>query len=128
MQPSPLIHRLVAHRGNQQHYPENSLSAFQAAVADGCHYLEFDVQLSADLTPMVYHDLSLQRTSGIDGSINDFTSAELARFTASEPPRLGPSFRFEPIPTLRKVIEWYQFIQPSVPKLQLFVEIKEESI
>ncbi len=128
MQSSPLSHRLVAHRGDQQHYPENSLSAFQAAAADGRLYLEFDVQLSADLIPMVYHDPDLQRTSGVDGGINETTTAELARLTASEPARLGQSFCFEPIPTLRKVIKWYQFIQSSAPKLQLFVEIKEESI
>lgn len=128
MQSNLLSHRLVAHRGDQQRYPENSLSAFQAAVADGCHYLEFDVQLSADLTPMVYHDTNLQRTSGIDGAIHDSTSAELARFTASEPARLGQNFCFEPIPTLHRVIEWFQFIRLSAPTLQLFVEIKEESI
>jgi len=125
---SPLSHRLVAHRGNQQDYPENSLSAFQAAVTDGCRYLELDIQLTADQVPVVYHDLSLQRTSGVHGTIAGTASCQLAELTASEPARLGQRFCYEPIPTLQKVIDWYQFILPRAPYLQLFIEIKEESI
>lgn len=128
MQSNPLSHQLVAHRGNQQYYPENSLSAFQAAVADGRHFLEFDVQLSADLIPMVYHDLNLKRTSGVSGSITETTSHQLALLNASEPARLGLRFCHEPIPTLQAVINWYRFILSSAPYLQLFVEIKEDSI
>lgn len=128
MQSNPLCHQLVAHRGDQQHYPENSLSALQAAVADGRRFLEFDVQLSADLVPMVHHDLSLQRTCGVDGSIVDKTSHQLALLAASEPSRLGQRFCHEPIPTLQATIEWYQFILPRAPDLQLFIELKEESI
>ena len=44
---------LVAHRGNAHEYPENTLPAFESALALGLRCLELDVQLSADGVPVV---------------------------------------------------------------------------
>lgn len=46
---------------------ENTIPAFAWAVEHGCHGLEFDVQVSADGVPFVFHDRTLERlTDGRD--------------------------------------------------------------
>lgn len=115
---------LVAHRGYRQHFPENTLIALQQAVALGVVHLEFDIQFTADLVPVLYHDESMRRTSGVVGQITGIHSAHLSRFNAAERSRLGYRFMDEPIPTLAAVIAWAS----TQPALTLYVEVKEESI
>jgi glycerophosphoryl diester phosphodiesterase len=47
---------LFAHRGCHAHAPENSLEAFEAAIAQGVDGIETDVRLSADGLPVIIHD------------------------------------------------------------------------
>jgi glycerophosphoryl diester phosphodiesterase len=69
----------IAHRGLwDEHAPENSLSAFQAACQAG-YGIELDVQLSADGEAMVFHDATLERMTGEKGRIADHHTAHLAR-------------------------------------------------
>jgi glycerophosphoryl diester phosphodiesterase len=53
--------RIIAHRGASAYAPENTLSAFQLAVAMGIKEIELDVQLSLDGQVVICHDLSLER-------------------------------------------------------------------
>ena len=50
--------------------PENSLSAFRAAVKAG-YGIEWDLQLTRDRKVVVHHDRSLKRVCGADVSIGD---------------------------------------------------------
>ena len=52
---------IVAHRGAGREAPENTRAAFDAALAHGVAGLEFDVQLSRDGVPVIYHDRTLAR-------------------------------------------------------------------
>ncbi len=52
----------VAHRGASDRALENSPSAFALALADGADMIEFDVRLSADGVPVVFHDARTGRT------------------------------------------------------------------
>ncbi|MET0928186.1 MAG: glycerophosphodiester phosphodiesterase [Aeromicrobium sp.] len=47
-----------AHRGGagDDRSSQNTLAAFEAAIALGCDYVEFDVRLTADGTPVIFHD------------------------------------------------------------------------
>ena len=47
---------LIAHRGGLEHAPENSLEAFEAAIASGVDGFELDVQLAGDGRLVVRHD------------------------------------------------------------------------
>jgi glycerophosphoryl diester phosphodiesterase len=52
----------LAHRGDARRATENTLAAFLAALAiPACDGLEFDVRLSADGVPVIYHDPTLER-------------------------------------------------------------------
>jgi len=56
---------LLGHRGARglKSIPENSLAAFDRALADGCDGFEFDVRLTADGHAVICHD---PRLKGID--------------------------------------------------------------
>ena len=54
---------IIAHRGYSQKYPENTLAAFEAAVAAGVPMIELDVRFSRDRRPVVIHDETLERTT-----------------------------------------------------------------
>lgn len=58
----PLI---IAHRGARSLAPENSLLAAKKAIDAGADAWEIDVQLSADLEPVVIHDNTLERTTNV---------------------------------------------------------------
>jgi glycerophosphoryl diester phosphodiesterase len=47
-----------AHRGGagDDRSEQNTLAAFEAAIALGCDYVEFDVRLTADGRPVIFHD------------------------------------------------------------------------
>jgi len=69
-----------AHRGlHDATFPENSMGAFQQAVAAGYGF-ELDVHLLADGQLAVIHDSSLQRTAGVDKKIEELTAAELSAY------------------------------------------------
>lgn len=72
--PRPL---LLGHRGAMARAPENTLGAFRAAMDDGAHGVELDVQLSADAVPVVLHDDTLDRTTSLNGYPIRFEASEL---------------------------------------------------
>ncbi len=102
-----------AHRGlHSNEIPENSLAAFEKAVAAGFG-IELDIQLSADGEVMVFHDYSLERMTGESGKLCEKTSAELRSAVLNE--------SSEHIPTLKEVLDT---VKGRVP---LLIELKGES-
>ncbi|MEO8301989.1 MAG: glycerophosphodiester phosphodiesterase family protein [Rhizomicrobium sp.] len=79
----------IAHRGGAQLMPENTLAAFEDALARGCDGAELDVQLSRDGVVVVHHDFRLKaRLARRNGAwlnepgprIKDLSLAELRQF------------------------------------------------
>ena len=68
--------KIFAHRGVSGHYPENTLAAFEAALAMGCDGIELDVFAVAQEL-VVIHDRQLQRTTNGSGHLEDYTLAQL---------------------------------------------------
>lgn len=66
-----------AHRGFSSQAMENSLSAFDLAVAQGYEQLEMDLWKSSDGVIYVCHDNSLKASAGIDKKITDTDSTQL---------------------------------------------------
>lgn len=116
--------QLVAHRGYMQAFPENTLAALRAALEAGGRYVEFDVQVSRDGVPMVYHDAELARTSGAEGTIFERDAAELVAMSAGYAQRFGARFSDEKIPALCQVME----LLGGWPAARAFVEIKRASL
>ena len=116
--------RLVAHRGFQKLYPENTLLAYQKAIEAGALCIETDVLLSADKQPLLYHDPSLKRVSGCKGRVERLSLAELVRTPAFEPRRLGQKFKNQCISPLSDLVE----LLKAHPQVTAYIEVKKEAI
>lgn len=73
----PLV---AAHRGGSRLAPENTIAAFDSAVALGVDILEMDVLMTADSVLVLNHDLTIDRTSDGSGGVYDLTLADLQAF------------------------------------------------
>lgn len=96
---------LIAHRGAMAEAPENVAPAFDRAFESGVDGIEFDVQLTADNVPVVFHDQGLERITGKKGRVADYTLAELETMDFGR--WFSEAFAGEKIPTLRSVVERY---------------------
>lgn len=74
--------QITAHRGYSAVAPENTLYAFEEAVAVGADYIELDVQLTADDQLVVFHDKTIERTTDGEGELSKMTYEELQEFSA----------------------------------------------
>jgi glycerophosphoryl diester phosphodiesterase len=93
---------LWAHRGASTYSPENTMTAFKAAVQDGADGLEMDVQLSRDEVPVIIHDQTLERTTNGKGPINLRTWRQLQRLDAGR--WFSEQFKEERIPCLDEIL------------------------
>jgi glycerophosphoryl diester phosphodiesterase len=92
----------IAHRGASGTFPENTLSAFRAAIAAGADMCELDVQLTRDGAVVVIHDDTVERTTDGAGEVAELTLAELKRLDAGAKFK-GGAIKGEQIPTLDEV-------------------------
>lgn len=97
--PNPEI---IAHRGFSAQAPENTLSAFEAAIETGVESVEFDVQTAACGTPVVFHDPMLGRTTNGVGPLRRRPLAHLKALDAGS--WFGSEFVGERIPTLEEAL------------------------
>jgi len=112
--------RLVAHRGDHELCPENSMPAFERAVSAGARWLECDVQFTGDLTPVILHDAHLLRLCGVDKSIDQYRAETISGLRVYEPERLGKQFMDTPVPRLDQLLSWLK----EQIGVRLFLEIK----
>ena len=109
----PLI---MAHRGFQSQYPENTIVAFTAAAKAGAQYLELDVNFTRDNQVVVLHDDTVDRTTNGNGPVHDYLLKELKQLDAGS--WFHPRFAQEQIPTLSEVLDRF------AGKICLNIEIK----
>jgi glycerophosphoryl diester phosphodiesterase len=71
--------KVIGHRGAMAYAPENTLASFREARRRGATWVETDIKLSADGVPIVMHDASLKRTTGVDRLVAKTPRAELPK-------------------------------------------------
>lgn len=118
------VPRLVAHRGYATRFPENTLLAIQAAVEAGADYVEFDVLLTADGIPVLFHDRDCLRMCGQPGALHEYTYEQVQHFSVSEFSRFGYKFVGNRITSLQEIINYLA----KVPHVRTFVELKRQSL
>ena len=74
---------LTSHRGASFDDAENTLAAFERAVKNGTHFIEFDLRMSADGVPVVLHDPTIDRISNGTGKPEEHTLADLKKLNFS---------------------------------------------
>jgi glycerophosphoryl diester phosphodiesterase len=93
---------VVAHRGYARRAPENTLSAFRAAIEVGADFAELDVQETADGVVVVLHDRDLMRLAGDPRRISEITLADARKLDLGR--KAAPEFAGERICTLAEAI------------------------
>ena len=69
----------IAHRGSAASHPENTMAAFQDAVALGYDYIETDVHATRDGVLVAFHDDRLDRVTDRQGRIAELDWAEVSK-------------------------------------------------
>jgi len=94
---------VIAHRGASASAPENTLAAFRRAAELGARWVEFDVKLTADGRPVVFHDDTLDRTTDGAGRVAETSLSALADLDAGV--WFDPDFAGELVPTLEETLD-----------------------
>jgi glycerophosphoryl diester phosphodiesterase len=102
-----MIEPLIAHRGATAYAPENTIAAFDKAMAMGAKMIEFDVMLSQDGEPFVIHDDDLKRTTKSKGKVGEVDADYLRSLDAGS--WYNKSFKGEPIPHFEEALRWLIF-------------------
>ena len=76
------VPRIVAHRGDSEYYPENTLPAFRSAFDLGVDVIETDVHLTKDGHIVIWHDPTLERNTNGSGTLESHTLSELKSLDA----------------------------------------------
>jgi len=114
--PNPII---IAHRGLDETYPENTIIAFKAALEKGMA-IEIDVRGTKDEELVVVHDDTVDRTTDGSGSVANMTLVELKALDAGS--WWGEEFSGERIPTLMETFDAVQ--QYGTAETTLIIEMK----
>ena len=110
----PLI---IAHRGASAYAPENTRAAFMLAHEMGADGFECDVHLSKDGVPVVIHDDTLKRVSGINVRVASLTVRLLKKRDIGS--WFGRKFADQRILTLEEVLAL------AKPHFTCMVEVKD---
>lgn len=106
--PGPLA---FAHRGGAGDWPENTMPAFEGAVALDYRYVETDVHVTSDGVLVAFHDESLDRVTDRAGLIRELPWSEVAAARVDGR---------EPIPLLEDILGTW-------PDLRVNIDPKHDS-
>lgn len=109
--------KIFAHRGASADAPENTMAAFQLALAQGADGIELDVQMSADGQLVIMHDEMLERTTNGQGLVFQHTYAQLQNLDAAA--HFEGGYEQQTIPLLTDVLD---LLSPT--QLELNIELK----
>ena len=105
-----------AHRGFCSKYPENTLLAFEKAIAEGVDGIENDVQLTKDGEIIIMHDESVDRTTDGKGWVKDLTLAEIKELDAGG--KFDSQYAGLRVPTLREYLKLVKD-QPVITNIEM---------
>lgn len=113
----PLV---IACRGDIDSAPENTLPAFESAIARGADGVELDVHRSLDGQLVVHHFYRLGATDDGEGLVSEHTLVELKALDSGS--WFDERFAGEPKPTLGEVLQLCQ------GRTRLEVDLKDSSV
>ena len=110
--------KILAHRGARKVAPENTLAAFEKAVRLGFDGVEFDVVMTRDSIPVVYHGDDLSQTTRTKGLIYQMDADDVFKADAGE--MFDLKYRGEKIPSLREALDF-------LSRTNMFINIELKS-
>ncbi|CAH0418223.1 glycerophosphodiester phosphodiesterase family protein [Periweissella ghanensis] len=116
--------QIVAHRGDRKNAPENTLIAYQQALAfRELDVLEIDVHLTKDRQLVVIHDEKLERTTNQHGYVHEHTLAQLQAMDAGS--WFDGQFASQHLPSLEDVLK---LLRETNFNKTLLIEVKTDHI
>lgn len=94
---------VMGHRGAAAWAPENTLASIRKAAELGATWVEFDVMLTGDGRPVLFHDDNLKRLTGLDALMARTPYSRVKGLDAGR--WFSPQFAGEPVPTLEAALE-----------------------
>jgi glycerophosphoinositol glycerophosphodiesterase len=116
------VMKTVAHRGAGLDAPENSLAAFNLCNDKGCDAIEFDITLTKDDVPVVFHDDTLKRMTDLNLKISEHKWADLSGVDISVKHLFKDRFAKTNIPTLEQTVT-----QLLASGQRMFIDIKDHN-
>ncbi|MCZ2393757.1 MAG: glycerophosphodiester phosphodiesterase family protein [Chitinophagales bacterium] len=71
---------VIAHRGGGSGLAENTIEAFESAIAEGVDYVEIDLRTTKDSVLVIMHDSDIDATTNGTGNVRDMTWEELSQY------------------------------------------------
>jgi glycerophosphoryl diester phosphodiesterase len=68
---------VIAHRGDHVEVPENTVAAFEKAIAHGVDYVEIDLRTTKDGKLVLMHNGTVDKMTNGTGNVKDLTFAEI---------------------------------------------------
>ena len=118
------IKKLVAHRGDNTHYPENTYDSIKAALDAGAFFVELDIQMNASQSLIVFHDDDFKRMTGIEKSVFETSDAEMQNISIHQPGKFGDKHYPTRVSHLTELLN----LLKEYPQAKMFVEVKQHSI
>jgi len=94
---APYCDRITAHRGGASHAPENTKLAFSNAAKLGAKWIETDVCVLADNTPILFHDPDFYRICNAGVSVRSSHWEDIKNFDAGG--WFDPAYKALRVPT-----------------------------
>lgn len=107
---------VIAHRGASAQAPENTLAAFDLAIALGSDAIETDVRCTRDGVLVLCHDATVDRVSNGSGAVAELTLAELQALDFGS--RGAPHYAGQ------RIVQTEDFLARYGSRLPLVLEIK----
>ncbi len=109
---------VIAHRGEHNGIPENSLAAYRKAIDLGCDFVEIDVRTTKDGEFVSVHNPTVDAyVIGKTGKVADFTLSQLRAMDIGI--KLGEKWRNTKIPTFEEILALCQ------GKTGIYLDLKE---
>lgn len=115
---------VTAHRGDSAHYHENSMAAFESAARKGASSIEFDVILTRDGKPVVYHGFKLNPKHFKD--LAGATELDIRKLTFAQVRRLEYA-DCEGNCRVLTLEEFFTFAQTAPEQMRLHLELKHDA-
>ncbi len=107
---------IMAHRGASAAAPENTMAAIEKAIADGAHWIEIDVQRTADDHIVVVHDRDLMKIGAKPLIVTESLLQDIVKVDVGS--WFDPAFSNQRIPTLGEVLSHCK------DKIKINIELK----
>lgn len=95
--------KVIGHRGAASYAPENTLEGLRTAAEMGVEWVEFDVKLTRDDVPILFHDDTLERTTNGSGNVADHDYEDIQNLEAGS--WFSEGFTGISVPTLEEALE-----------------------